>query len=378
MECCSPKLGEGVTVVWKRKEGSALGGTEGVVVGVMGDEVSGEYLILDRSTYQNSLKSVLFSLGILDLKVIPVAEIESTKARDLRTRPPGISETLKWNIEVDYKSNVDYDETVRKLQRRTDCQTDPNQPAQTEGYCGITIRNIDTIEGAKIVISPKGNVQIVCVPLKLDECVKWLQEAVAISPDHKHLVLIPTYFSFNIHEIFKELAYPTEEIIDKIAETDGNQPIILPLGWVHAFFVELDRNPLQALFSGSGPLDDLVLIRKKSREDKVKASETPVKTDFVQLPMFVLPQRQATFNRYLGANVPIMRVTGLLKSPQEEEELMKMWLGSRSDAWQWLKSEQFQGKAVIRDLTVNRETSSYTIDFRKYSDNESYVERQES
>ena len=65
-----------------------------------------------------------------------------------------------------------------------------------------------------------------------------------------------------------------------------------------------------------------------------------------------------------------MRVTGLIKSPKDEEGLMKMWLSSRSDVWQWFKSEKIRGKMLIHDLTINRKTGEYTVDLRKYSGNE--------
>ena len=57
-----PKLGEDVVVGWKKADGSVLGGTEGVTLGVLGDEDSGEYLVIDRSTYQDSLSSRLYSI----------------------------------------------------------------------------------------------------------------------------------------------------------------------------------------------------------------------------------------------------------------------------------------------------------------------------
>jgi len=370
MEHHNPKLGEAVVVVWKREDGSARGGAEGVVLGVTGDKVSGEYLIIDRSTYQNSLKSVLFSLGILDLKIIPVAEVESTKTIDLRKRPPGVYENLKWNMEIDYKSNVDYDETVKKLQQRTDCKVYPNQPVQTDSSCGVTVSDIGVIEGAKILISPTGNVQIFCLPMRLDECIKWLQGAVEILPDHKHLVLIPTNFMFNIHDIFKGTAYPTEDVIDRIAKAEGNQPIILPLGWVHEFFVELDRNPLQRLFPNSESIDDLVLIREKKRKANAKTPEKPAKTDLAQPLIVAFPQRQVAVNKYLGANAPVLRATGRILSPKVEDDLMRFWLDTRSGIWHWMSLEGWEGKTIVRDLTIDRKNGVYNIDICKYYGNE--------
>ena len=370
MESRNLKLGEAVAVVWKKEDSSALGGTEGVVIGITGDKVSGEYLIIDRSTYLDSLKSVLFSLGILDLKTIPMAEVESAKTIDLRKRPPGVCENLKWNMEIDYESNVDYDETIRKLQQRTDCKVVPNQPPQTDSFCGITISDIGENEGAKILISPKGHVQIFCLPMRLDECIKWLQGVVEVLPGHKHLVLIPTNFMFNIHDNFKGTAIPTEEVIDRIAKAEGNQPFILPLGWVHEFFAELDRNPLQELFPNTESIDDLVLIRGKKRKTNVKTPKKPVETNLPQPVTVTFPQRQIAVNRYLGANAPVLRFTGMILSPKEETDLMRFWLAGRSAPWQWMTLPGLEGKTIVRDLTIDRKTGVYTTDVCKYYGNE--------
>jgi len=354
-----------VAVVWKKNDNSALGGTEGFVLGIAGDKISGEYLLLDRSTYRDSLKSVFFSLGILDLKVIPLAEIKSTKTINLRKRPPGVDEKLTWYMEIDYRSNVDYDETVRMLNQRQDCKCKLNQPSQMEGSCGMTIFDIEAIEGTKVLISPEGNVQIFCLPDRLDDCIKWLQGIVEIWPGHKHLVLVPTNFMFNIHDNFKGTAYPTEDAIDRIAATEGDHPIILSLGWVQEFFSELDSNPLQKIFPNVESIDELVLIRGKKRKINAKTSDSPVQ------PLTIdFPQRQVGVNRYLGANAPVLRFNGLIRSPEEEDGLTRFWLEDRSAPWQWMTLPGWEGKTIVRDLVIDRKNGIYSLDVQKYSGNE--------
>jgi hypothetical protein len=372
MENHDLKLGEAVVVVWKKADGSAIGGTEGLVVAKTGDKVSGEYIVLDRSTYQDSLKSVLFSLGFLDLKAIPIAEIESAKTVDLRKRPPNVQEKLHWEMEIDYKSNIDYNETLTKLQRHNDFKVLINQPGQTDGSSGITVSDICGIAEAKILISPKGNVQIHCRPVTLENCIKWIQEIVEIFPDHTHLVLIPTNFMFNIHDNFKATAHPSEEVIDRVAKTEGNQSIILPLGWVNEFFVELDRNPLQKLFPNSESIDDLVLIHDKKKKENSETKVRPAEPDFKQPLNLEFPQKQVAVNRYLGANAPVLQATGMILSPEEEAGLIRFWL-DRSGPWKWMTLPGWAGKTIVRDLTIDRTNGEYAIDFCKYYGNEFFA-----
>jgi hypothetical protein len=174
---------------------------------------------------------------------------------------------------------------------------------------------------------------------------------------------------FNIHDNFKGTAYPTEDVIDRIAKTEGNQPIILPLRWVHEFFGELDRNPLQLLFPNSEAIDDLVLIREKKRKANAKTPDKHANADLVQPITVVFPQRQVAVNKYLGAEAPIMRITGLIKSSKDKKDLMRMWWTSRSYRWQWFSSEQFLGKVIVRDLTIDKKTGVYTVDICKYYGN---------
>jgi len=370
MKSCDLKVGKTATVEWKKKDGSVFGGTEGVVLGVTGNKVRGEYLVIDKSTYQNSLKSILFSLGIMDLETIPLTEVKSIKTTNLRKRPPGIHEKIKCKIEIDYNSNVDYNETFKKLQKRTDCRVVSNQPGQTDGSCGFTISDISEIEDAKIVISPKGNIQFHCLPMQLTKCLEWFQGVAEVFPDQKRLVLIPTNFMFNVHDIFKGDAYPTKEVIDRIGKTKGNQPFILPLGWVHEFFVELDKNPLHTLFPNSKNIKDEVLIRKKKRKNIIKNKEKDSTTKLPGSIPIDLPQKQVAVNRYLGANPPTLQVTGKIMSPKEEDDLMRLWLETRSSTWEWLTLNNWQGKTILRNLTIDRKNGTYTVNLCKYYDSE--------
>ena len=306
----------------------------------------------------------------MDLETIPLAEVESIKKTDLRKRPPGIHEEFGCKMEIDYQSNVDHNETFRKLQLRKDCRVESNQPGQTDGQCGFTISDISEIDDAKILISPKGNVQFHCFPLRFSKCLEWFQGVAEVFPDQKRSVLIPTHFMFNIRDLFKGDAYPTEELIDRIAKTEGSQPFILPLGWVHEFFGELDKNPLQRLFPDSEKIEDDVLIREKKRKNNVKTKEKSSTTKLPESMSIVLPQRQVSVNRYLGANPPTFRLTGKIGSPKEEEDLIRLWLETRSGPWQWLTLNEWQGKTIVRDLTIDRKTGEYTIKFCKYYDSE--------
>jgi hypothetical protein len=369
LERYNPKLGEAVVVVWKKMDESACGGTEGVVLGVLGDEVSGEYLIIDRSTYQDSFKSALFFLNILDLRVVPIQDVDLIRKTNVRQRPPGISEEFNMLMEVDYKSNIDFESTILKVEKRGDCKAKRVGNSLQETY-QIVIKEISTIEKTSIVISCERMIQIFCNDKDLDRCISWIQEAVELLPNHKRLVLVPTKITYKINDTYKEPSRPTEEVIQRIAIAKDGQPVVLPIGWAHRFFVELDENPLQGLFPSSQSLEGFVFENEKRKNDSVVLPDTSVEEKSKQYVDLQFPRSGVSVNKYLGAGAPIMRVTGLIKSPKDEEDLMKMWLASRSDRWQWFESEQFQGKTIVCDLTIDRKAGAYTIDFRKYSGNE--------
>jgi hypothetical protein len=116
---------------------------------------------------------------------------------------------------------MDYEETIKKLKKRGDCHFDVNQPEQTENACNFIVRDITSIRETTMVFSPKGNIQIHCQPKQLNDCVNWLEESVVIHEGHRHLVLVPTNFMLNIHDVFKESADPTTEVIDRLAKIEG-------------------------------------------------------------------------------------------------------------------------------------------------------------
>lgn len=225
-----PDLGEPLAVTWKKSDGSARGGTEGVVLGVLGDEISGAYLVIDRSTYQDSFKSTLFSLNILDLRVIPVNEIDSIMKTKVRKRPPGISEKFTMKMEANYKSNIDFNSTLIKAQKLSDCEFSPIGNKRSETY-QIVIKKINELKGTSFNISCKGMVQIYCNHKDLDQSINWLQKAVELLPEHKRLVLTPTKITYTIDNTYKEPVRSTDEAIHRIAIAEDGKPVILPMGW---------------------------------------------------------------------------------------------------------------------------------------------------
>ena len=370
LERYNPKLGEAVVVVWKKTDESACGGAEGVLLGIAGDKVSGEYLIIDRSTYQDSFKSALSLLDIFDLRVLPINNVKLIRKADLRRRPPGISENFKMKMEVDYESNIDFEATRIKIKKRTDCKVKPSQAPQSDAIYGIGITEIKAIEDASMTISSGGALQIFCPHRGLDDCIRWIQEAAELLQGHKRLVLVATKVMYTIHDSYKEKSRPTEDVINRIATAKDGSPVVLPIGWAHRFFVELDANPLQGLFPDGQSLEKLVLENKKRKDDAVVSPDNSIDEKSKQPVDLQFPESRLSVNRFLGAGAPIMRTTGLIKSAKDEEDLMRMWLESRSYPWQWLDNGKIHGKVIIHDLTIDRKTGFYSVDFRKYSGNE--------
>jgi len=362
-------LGEAVTVTWKNADSSVCGGTEGVALGVLGDEDTGEYLVIDRSTYQDSFKSALSFLNILDLRVVPMNEIDLIRKTNVRKRPPGISEKFTMIMESNYKSNIDFNATIVELEKCSDCKSKRIGNYKSEFY-QIGIKEISGQEGTSINISCKGIVQIFCKHKNLDQTINWIQEAVKLLPEHKRLVLIPTKITYKINDTYKEPVRSTDEVIHRIAVAKDGQPVILPMGWSHRFFVELDENPLQGLFPRDLPLDDYVFEKENKRKKSDVDLSYSVEENSKKSVDLDFPNSGVNVNKYLGACAPVMRVKGLIKSSKDEEGLMKMWLSSRSDVWQWFESGKIRGKMLIHDLTINRKKGEYTVDLRKYSRNE--------
>ena len=365
-----PKLGEAVVVTWKKTDTSAFGGTEGVALGVLGDKVSGEYLVIDRSTYRDSFKSALFFLNLLDLKVVPVNEIDFIRKTNVRKRPPGISEKFSMVMEANYNSNIDFNASILKVEKHSDCKSKRVGNSLSETY-QLKINEISEIEGTSILISCKRLVQIFCNHKNLDRSINWLQEAVELLPEHKRLVLIPTKITYKINGTYKEPVRSTDEVINQIAMAkDDGQPVILPMGWAHRFFSELDENPLQGFFPRDMPLHDYVLEKENQKKKSAIDSSCSVEGKSKKSVNLNFPESGVNVNKYLGSSAPVVRVKGLIKSTKDEEDLMKMWLSSRSDIWQWGEIGQIQGKMLIHDLTINRKKGEYTVEIRKYSGNE--------
>lgn len=371
MEQYRPKLGDAIVVVWKDENGTACGGTEGLVLGVTGNGVSGEYLVLDRSTYQDSFKSEMFSLGLLDLKVIPMKDAELIEKTDLRRRPPSSFEDFNLLMEADYRSNVDFDATLAKgIEKRTDCNVERTRRPGSEAEYGISIKAISAAEGASITISNKGTIQIFCKHNRLGDCVKWIQEAVELLPGHERLVLFPTKVQYRINSTYKEESHPTEEVINRIAMAEGgSSPIIFPIGWAHKFFVELNVNPLQGFFPGCEPLRDFVVKDKCREEDLLKYPVASDQAELKQLDDLQLSRNAANVIRFLGAHSSTIRLRSALESsaPEYVKFLIETWLGMRSAPWQWFSSGHLSGKMIVRDLNIDKKNRIWTLDLRRYS-----------
>jgi hypothetical protein len=365
----SPSVGDYIALTWKKSDNSIWEGTEGFVLGTFQDNKRPQYLVIDRSTYDLSLKSVFYSLGLLDLFVVDTSEIESILELNQRERPPGTRETMRLKMEIDYKSNVDYEATKTKLQDRDDCFVEINQPIQTDGSSTFTVKHINSIENTTINFSPKGNVQIHCLPKQLNQCLAWLEKAIEIQLGHKHLVLIPTNFMLNIHDIFKENAEPTEELIDRLAIIEGNQTVIFPLGWVNHFFNDLDFNPLEDLFPESQSIEEKVFKNNKKRSSSNEEENKPLDQRILYLNLGFPIGTYVSLKNPLSAEPPLLKLEGLILKQEDENGLKNVWFRSRFDVWQNLhlgSYGNFDGKALIRNLIIDKKNGNYEVSFRKY------------
>ncbi|MFX0117170.1 MAG: hypothetical protein ACFFB3_21675 [Candidatus Hodarchaeota archaeon] len=374
-----PKMGEAVVVVWKKEDGTACGGTEGFVLGVAGDEVSGEYLVLDRSTYQDSFKSNILSLGILDLKVIPMKCVEMLEKTDMRRRPPWSYEKITMKMEANYKSNIDFKATMLTVQKRTDCTVDipPKNGSEADYETEFTIREIRGIgEMTSITIYSTGTLQIRCKHEQLREVLRWIREAVDLLPDHKRLVLFTVGHKYTIWDTYKEDAHPTQEFIDRIAKAEeGPYTAIFPIGWMHYFFVELDENPLQKFFPCCQPLENFVMKDKSKEKNAVKYLPISDETESKNSVDLQFPRSGVDATEYLGAVSPIIRLRSIIEdsSPKYEEYLIRAWLGMRSAPWQWFSSDSLSGKMIVRDLNIDKKARIWTLDLRKYSSSAEFL-----
>ena len=109
---------------------------------------------------------------------------------------------------------------------------------------------------------------------------------------------------------------------------------------------------------------------KEMKKNAAKLSDQSIVEHSKRSVNLRFPWSKMKTNKYLGADAPVMRITGVIKTPEDEENLIRMWSESRSDRWQWFDSEQFHGKVMLRDLTIDKKKGVYTVDVRKYSGNE--------
>lgn len=366
------KVGDNVAVLWQNQDKSSHGGTEGVVLGIVGDEISGKFLIIDRSSYQDSFKNMLPFLNILDLRVIPIGDLIGFTKLNVRKRPPGILENSNLIMEVDYKSNIDFNDTIAEIEKREDCKHKRKYKHKRVGNSNsetyqFFISEIQSIEKASLHISCKGTIQIFCRHPDLDSVINWLKDHAKMLPDQNCLVLIPTKVTYQIHATFKDPAKPNAELIKRLGKVNRSAPLILPIGWISEFFNEMDKNPLKGLFPNESNINDIALEETKPKK---KHSSLPSDKGNYIIPEQLLDPRYLTtginINKYLGAGAPIMRLKGLVSSYEIEKELMKNWMNGRLALWNWFTSIDFEGKIVMRDLTFDKKTSTYLIDFRKY------------
>jgi len=295
--------------------------------------------------------------------------VELIEKTDVRRRPPGSSEKFTMIMDAVYKSNIDFNATRKKVGKRSDCEVVPTRRFNSEAEYEINIKKISTVEGTSIKISATGTIQIFCNHEQIDDCIKWIQEVVGLLPDHKRLVLFPTKVTYKINDTIKEKARPTDEVIDRLAKVNGSPIVIFPIGWAHEFFGRLPENPLQKLFPGCQPLEDFVI---KDEKRKKNISRLPAVSEGSEPKQFVdlkFPDRVGNVTQYLGLVSPIIRVSSVMEnsSPEYEEYLIRTWLKTRSDSWQWFSSNLITGKMIVGDLNIDKKARIWTLDLREYS-----------
>jgi len=369
-----------VVVVWKKENGTARGGTEGFVLGVVGDAVSGEYLVIDRSTYQGSFKSNILSLGIFDLKVIPISHVEKIEEVDMRKRPPESYEKITSIVEANFKSNIDFDATWLKIGERTDCDAELKGKDQSNVEYQIVVTEINGFKGTTVNIYNTGALQITSKNERLDEVLEWIRGAIELLPEHKRLVLVQTNLKYSVWNTYREKARPTKEAIERIAKVrtkiKEDQPlVILPIGWAHEFFVKLPENPLQKLFPSGQSLRNFVIKDENRKKNIFTLPATSEGTEPKQFVDLKFPDRVGNVTKYLGAGSPIIRVSSAMEnsSPEYEEHWIRRWLEMRSAPWQWLSSDIISGKMVVGDLTIDKKARILTLDLREYSSSTEFL-----
>jgi hypothetical protein len=341
----SLNVGDYVCFTWKKSDGSALGASEGLFIGCFGDDISGKFLVFDRSCYKGSFKTEVFSLGIHDLKIVPEQEIGRIDRRCLRDRPPNRTEKFSFLVDAFYFSNIDFETTICAVKTSfPSLKLKPIGNSNAEQY-GLNVKGIPSASEASINLTCNGIVQITCQQANMDKCISWLESAVKLLPSHKRLVLFPKEVSYRIFDSFKEKSAPSAMLIKDIGLKEGPS-VIAPLGWDQNFSDDLSRNALTDIL------------------DENKNSSLTIES-----------KSKLTVEEFIGNKTPTIRLTGEILKQEEETGLLNMWEQSRSDVWQFFDSGpapsgQIKAKVLIHDLAINKKTGYYKILIRSYYNNE--------
>ena len=150
---------------------------------------------------------------------------------------------------------------------------------------------------------------------------------------------------------------PSEELMNEIGAEEG-PPITLPIGWQ----TKLSERNIS--------IQNLITNLFSEYKNYNNSEEEP--TISRQENQFGLNKSGINVEKFIGNKSPIMRLHGIIKSKQEEHDMMNMWLNSRNAIWQWFDSGpidggRIEGKVIIHDITINRKKASYIIGIRMYS-----------
>lgn len=353
------KVGDYACFTWKKPDGSAIGGSEGLFIGFFGDDSIGKFLVFDKSCFKDSFKANIFSLGIHDLKIVPLEDIDTVNKRQIRDRPPNLPERFRLLIDAFYSSNIDFQSTLVSLSERRDFKPKVIGNKNIEQY-GIGLKEIISLDDTSINITCNGVIQITCEQKNLDSCIAWLDKAVKLKPEHKRLVLFPQRIIYRLTASFKERAVPSEELMERIASEEG-AAIIMPLDWTNRF-ASADQKLSQNKVSDSEQAG-LIL-------DEIKK----VENSLPNLQQINYNKSGVTVEKFLGDRPYILHLKGEILSHEEEEGLIGMWQKTRLCDFLSIDTGPMDGgqincKVLVSDLTINRKTCKYKVDIRTYSGN---------
>ena len=294
------RVGDYACFTWKKPDGSAIGASEGLFLGLHGDDAIGKFLVFDKSCYKESFKSSIFSLGIHDLKIIPAEDIDIVNRHQLRERPPNMPKRFRLLIDAFYYSNIDFQSTLVSLKKRRDFKSKIIGNDRVDEY-GISMKEIISVEDAAINITCNGIIQITCEQKILDDCMKWLDKAVKLPPEQKRLVLFPQRIVYRLTTSFKEKAIPSEELTRRLASEEGSA-IIMPLDWKDRFSAEADQNLLEGQFSDA------------DQTELILAEITKIQNSLPNLQNIDYNRSGITVSKFLGDKSPAMHLKGEILS----------------------------------------------------------------